>query len=115
MYDISTNFFIRQDVKSQDSGLEETQKKLSLYHKMENEKRDIRPTKKKWQVNSVVKTSLSVRKVWGSIPGSVNSLPLRYSPPLRGCVAQALNRGDMLRHSLPRYTPRRNTTSIMKT
>ena len=56
-------------------------------------------------VSSVGKRTLSVREVWGSIPGSVKSAQCRQqlaivATLLRSCVAQALSRGDGPRHSL---------------
>ena len=41
VYNIPTNFFIRQNVASHSNRLMETQKKLLLYHKTENKKCDI--------------------------------------------------------------------------
>ena len=69
-------------------------------------------------VSSVVKRTLSVREVWGSIPGPVKSAQCRQrlataATFLRSCVAQALSRGDGPRNSLG-YTLRRNTASKMK-
>ena len=53
--------------------------------------------------SSVVKRTLSVQKVWGSIPRPVKSTQWFGSPPLatllRSCVAQALSRRDGSRHS----------------
>ena len=56
-------------------------------------------------VGSVAKRTLSVWKVWGSIPGPVKSAQCRQrlaiaATFLRSCVAQALSRGDGPRHSL---------------
>ena len=56
-------------------------------------------------VSSVTKRSLSVREVWGSIPGPVKSAQCRQrlvtvATFLRSCVAQALSRGDGPRNSL---------------
>ena len=56
-------------------------------------------------VSSVAKRTLSVREVWGSIPGPVKSAQCRQrlataATFLRSCVAQALSRGDGPRHSL---------------
>ena len=67
-------------------------------------------------VNSVVSTRLSMRKVWGSIPGLVKSNTMFQRPAtaaafLRTCLVQALSHGDGPRI---RYTFRRNTASIMK-
>ena len=50
-------------------------------------------------VSSVAKHTLSVREVWGSIPGPVKSSQCRQrfatvATILRSCVAQALSRGD---------------------
>ena len=50
-------------------------------------------------VSSVAKRTLSVREVWGSIPGSVKSAQCRQQLAIvatfiRSCVAQALSRGD---------------------
>ena len=55
-------------------------------------------------VSSVVKRTLSVREVLGSIPGSVKSVQCRQwlataATFLRSCVAQALSRGDGPRNS----------------
>ena len=52
-------------------------------------------------VSSVVKRTLSVREVWGSIPGPAKSTQCRQrlatvATFLRSCVAQALSRGDAL-------------------
>ena len=49
--------------------------------------------------------TLSVQEVWGSNPGSVKLAQCRQQLAtaatfLRSCVAQALSRGDGLRHSL---------------
>ena len=51
------------------------------------------------------KRTLSVREVWGSIPGPVKSAQCRQrlatvATFLRSCVAQALSRGDGPRNSL---------------
>ena len=56
-------------------------------------------------VSSVAKRMLSVREVWGSIPGPVKSTQCRQrlatvATFLRSCVAQALSRGDGTRNSL---------------
>ena len=56
-------------------------------------------------VSSVAKRTLSVREVWGSIPGPVKSTQCRQrlatvATFLRSCVAQALSRGNGPRHSL---------------
>ena len=56
-------------------------------------------------VSSVAKRTLSVREVWGSIPGPVKSAQCRQrlatvATFLRSCVAQALSRGDGPRNSL---------------
>ena len=56
-------------------------------------------------VSSVAKRRLSVREVWGSIPGPVKSAQCRQRLAtvvtfLRSCVAQALSRGDGPRNSL---------------
>ena len=56
-------------------------------------------------VSSVAKRTLSVREVWGSIPGPVKSTQCRQrlaivATLLRSCVAQALSRGDGPRNSL---------------
>ena len=56
-------------------------------------------------VSSVAKRTLSVREVWGSIPGPVKSTQCRQrlatvATILRSCVAQALSRGDGPRNSL---------------
>ena len=56
-------------------------------------------------VSSVAKRTLSVREVWGSIPGPVKSTQCRQrlatvATFLRSCVAQALSRGDGPRNSL---------------
>ena len=56
-------------------------------------------------VSSVAKRTLSVREVWGSIPGPVKSAQCRQrlatgATFLRSCVAQALSRGDGPRLSL---------------
>ena len=57
-------------------------------------------------VRSVAKRTLSVREVWGSIPGPVKSAQCRQRLAtaamfVRSCVAQALSRGgDGPRHSL---------------
>ena len=56
-------------------------------------------------VSSVAKRTLSVREVWGSIPGPVKSAQCRQrlatvATLLRNCVAQALSRGDGPRNSL---------------
>ena len=56
-------------------------------------------------VSSVAKRTLSVRTMWGSIPGSVKSAQRRQrlttvATFVRSCVAQALSRGDGPRHSL---------------
>ena len=56
-------------------------------------------------VSSVAKRTLSVREVWGSIPGPVKSAQCRQRLAtvamfLRSCVAQALSRGDGPRNSL---------------
>ena len=56
-------------------------------------------------VSSVAKRTLSVREVWGSIPGPVKSSQCRQrlatvATILRSCVAQALSRGDGPRNSL---------------
>ena len=56
-------------------------------------------------VSSVAKRTLSVREVWGSIPGPVKSAQCRQrlatvATLLRSCVAQALSRGDGSRNSL---------------
>ena len=56
-------------------------------------------------VSSVAKRTLSVREVWGSIPGPVKSAQCRQrlatvATFLRSCVAQALSRGDGPHHSL---------------
>ena len=56
-------------------------------------------------VSSVAKRSLSVRKVWGLIPGPVKLTQCRQrlatvATFLRSCVAQALSRGDGPRNSL---------------
>ena len=50
-------------------------------------------------VSSVAKRTLSVREVWGSIPGPVKSTQCRQrlatvATFLRSCVAQTLSRGD---------------------
>ena len=55
--------------------------------------------------NSVAKRTLSVREVWGSIPGPVKSTQCRQrlatvATFLRSCGAQALSRGDGPRNSL---------------
>ena len=55
--------------------------------------------------SSVAKRTLSVREVWGSIPGPVKSAQCRQrlataATFLRSCVVQALSRGDGPRHSL---------------
>ena len=67
-------------------------------------------------VSSVAKRTLSVREVWGSIPGPVKSTQCRQrlatvATFLRSCLARALSRGD---GPATRYTLRRNTASIMK-
>ena len=67
-------------------------------------------------VSSVAKRTLSMREVWGSIPGPVKSSQCRQrlatvATFLRSCTAQALSRGD---GSTTRYTLRRNTVSMMK-
>ena len=54
---------------------------------------------------TVAKRTLSVREVWGSIPGPVKSTQCRQrfatvATFLRSCVAQALSRGDGPRNSL---------------
>ena len=56
-------------------------------------------------VSSVAKRTLSVREVWGSIPGPVKSTQCRQrlatvATFLRSCVAQALSRGNGPRNSL---------------
>ena len=56
-------------------------------------------------VSSVAKRTLSVREVWGSIPGPVKSAQCRQRLAtvetfLRSCVAQALSRRDGPRNSL---------------
>ena len=56
-------------------------------------------------VSSVAKRTLSVREVWGSIPGPVKSTQSRQRLAtvvtfLRSCVAQALSRGNGPRNSL---------------
>ena len=56
-------------------------------------------------VSSVAQRTLSVREVWGSIPGPVKSAQRRQrlataATFLRSCVAQALRGGDGPRHSL---------------
>ena len=56
-------------------------------------------------VSSVAKRTLSVREVWGSIPGLVKSTQCRrrlatVATFLRSCVAQALSRGNGPRNSL---------------
>ena len=57
-------------------------------------------------VRSVAKRALSVREVWGSIPGPVKSAQCRQRLAIvatfffRSCVAQALSRGDRPRNSL---------------
>ena len=56
-------------------------------------------------VSSVAKRTISVREVWGSIPGPVKSTQCRQrlatvATILRSCVAQALSRGDGPRNSL---------------
>ena len=58
-------------------------------------------------VSSVAKRTLSVREVWGSVPGLVKSTQCRLrlataaTPTTRhGCVVQALNRGDGPRNLL---------------
>ena len=56
-------------------------------------------------VSSVAKRTLSVREVWGSIPGLVKSAQCRQrlaiiATFLRSCVALALSRGDGPRHLL---------------
>ena len=56
-------------------------------------------------VSSVAKRTLSVREVWGSIPGPAKSVQCRQRLAtavtfLRRCIAQALSRGDGPRHSL---------------
>ena len=56
-------------------------------------------------VSSVAKRTLSVREVWGSIPGPVKSAQCRQrlatvATFLRSRVAQALSRGDGPRNSL---------------
>ena len=52
-------------------------------------------------VTSVVKHTLSVREVWGSIPGPVKSERLATAATfLHSCVSQALSRGDGPHHSL---------------
>ena len=61
-------------------------------------------------VSSVAKRTLSVREVWGSIPGPVKSAQCRQrlataATFLRSCVAQALSRGDGPRYSLHPVTP----------
>ena len=53
----------------------------------------------------VVKSMLSVREVWGSIPGPVQLAQRRQwlvtvATFLRSCIAQVLSRRDGLRHSL---------------
>ena len=58
-----------------------------------------------WPVSSVAKRTLSVRKVWASISGSVIPSQCRQRLAIvatfvRSCVAQALSRGDGHRHSL---------------
>ena len=67
-------------------------------------------------VRSVVKRSLSVWDVSGSLPGRVKSAQYRQrfantAMFLRSCVAQALSHGD---GPPTRYLLRRNTASIMK-
>ena len=56
-------------------------------------------------VSTVAKRTLSVRDVWPSIPGPIKSALCRQrlatvATFVRSCVAQALSRGDGLRHSL---------------
>ena len=56
-------------------------------------------------VSSVAKRTLSVREVWGLIPGPVKSTQCRQrlatvATFLRSCVAQALSRGNGPRNSL---------------
>ena len=56
-------------------------------------------------VSSVVKSMLSVREVWGLIPGPVKLAQCRQrlatvATFLRSCVTQALSRGDGPRNSL---------------
>ena len=56
-------------------------------------------------VSSVAKRTLTVREVWGSIPGPVKSTQCRQrlataATFLRSCVAQAPSRGDGPRNSL---------------
>ena len=51
--------------------------------------------------SSVAKRTLTVREVWGSIPGPVKSARLAtVATILRSCAAQALSRGDGPRNSL---------------
>ena len=66
--------------------------------------------------SSVAKRTLSVREVWGSIPGPVKSAQCRQrlatvATIVRSCVARryAAEMGPATR-----YTLRRNTASIMK-
>ena len=68
-------------------------------------KLDILSSKLRPAVSSVVKRTLSVREVWGSIPRPVKSTQCRQrlatvATFLRSCVAQALSRGDGPRNSL---------------
>ena len=56
-------------------------------------------------LSSVAKRTLSVREVWGSIPGPVKSAQRRQrlatvATFLQSCVAQAQSRGDGPRNSL---------------
>ena len=66
---------------------------------------DYRWFKHQCLVSLVAKRTLSVREVWGSIPGPVKSAQCRQrlstaATFLRSCVAQSLSRGDGPRHSL---------------
>ena len=58
-----------------------------------------------WPISSVAKPILSVREVWGSIPGPIRSSQSRQRLAIvakfvRSCVAQTLSRGVGPRHSL---------------
>ena len=60
-----------------------------------------------WRIAKLVvaKRTLSVREVWGSIPGPVKSTQCRQrlatvATFIRSCVAQMLSRGDEPRNSL---------------
>ena len=60
-----------------------------------------------------------MREVWGSIPGPVKSTQCRQrlataATFLRSCVAQALSRGDMPRHSLHASAYERLNVSILQ-